>query len=545
MATYASKSNPFIDQSTSPTPQEFTDANSETNSNEEKITQTAEPEEEVDIDDSPRYDDRNNQHIELIKKLRLQLKDLERYAYERGELDKRESIPDSVLAERQNLVIQALTDKLSLNIGTSEIEKLGLDDLKKQVDKEIQDLIDPLIMKDFLLKQLQTQLNDLERYIGHLHAAIGRCPKPDSSTETCSCQTHGCSQHMLPFGSSQIISSTNNLVDSSNSLMNNESLPKTSRLIRSLVAQLICADAKMQEKSRFPIGAPSESSSSQDLSNANKETTNQGAVQSQQPQKPDDAVWSSHIDRVVLATDSLVNLFTLETGHQRGTDKGIDESFVESVVRRQLIPAIRDLLSYGLIEAGEVPKPSYVSLIFDPYQLISSLTCFPGTSRPQQPTSSKVNEESLNTEGEHVWNVIVDYYNSRIEHDFRSLSIKTLSQSFNLAPSMSGPIKVTSKQALLIAIDDIIETLAKCKPNGPESHLRTFIYTALNRSKLSVWLRLIFRNKSILRKYHQNHSFVNHQDRMEKFLKTLEALNQFKFNLRTDVESIEQFISAF
>lgn len=116
-------------------------------------------------------DNKRNQHIELIRKLRLQLKDLEKYAFERGELDQ---LPASVLAERQSVILDTLKDKLSLRISISEIEKLETDELKKQIDKEIHDLIDPLITKENLLNQLKTQLIDLERYIDHLHGTLGK-----------------------------------------------------------------------------------------------------------------------------------------------------------------------------------------------------------------------------------------------------------------------------------------------------------------------------------------------------------------------------------
>lgn len=547
MATYRSNMIPFKEEEQDSINEA---AELDTCKNIDLGTELAETNEEIEVEETKHQDDRHNQHAELIRKLRLQLRDLERYAYEKGELDKIEAIPASVLAERQTLVLEALKEKLPFKIGPSEIESLGLEDLKKQVEKEIHDLVEPLQTKDFMLKQLQTQLNDLERYISHLHAAIGR---PNDKNElrkklyqSCSCQLHGCNQQTMSFDS------TSELIRS-DSLLNNESLPKTSRLIRSLIAQLICSDAKLQERTKVfkdtrevEVGPSTSDSSKEEDGKSKKELSIRIEESLQRNSEP---LWSSHIDKVILATDSLVNLFTLEPRYQRSSNKpDVDDSFIESIVRRQFTPAIRDLLSYGLVESSQQPRSSYSSLIFDPYSLILSLTCFPGSSQKPKPSSmsaSSSSHESTLSDREHIWNVIIDYFNARNESEFKSSSIRTLSQSFNLEPSVSGPIKITSKQALLIAVDDIIRTLTKCKPNGPESHFRTFIYTALNRSRLSTWIRLIFRNKTTLRKHYHNYSFVYQQNKMEKFLETIEVLNRFKFNLRTDVESIEKYVSAF
>lgn len=482
-----------------------------------------EPEAEIEPLPPMEQDNRQHQHIELIKKLRLQLRDLEKYAFERGEL---EQAPPSILAERQSVILETLRDRLSLNIGKNEIETLKLDELKKQVDKEIQDLLGPLMTKEYLLNQFRTQLTDLERYIAHLHGTLGKM----HDKRGCLCHVHGCSS--LP----QAGKDSNYLLKGS-SIMNNEALPKTSRLIRSLVTQLICSDMKLQESAKKEQ-AFERISCSEDKS-ANSDDDRKAASSGKVKQINDDAAWSLHIDKVVLATDSLVNLFNFEPKNQRNTDKPLDE-MLESVVRRQLVPALRDLLSYGLIDPDQLPRStSYVSLLFDPYFLLSTLTCFPSSHK------SNNNCPTLDVDKVHVWYVIEDYYKSRNETGFKTSSVKTLSQSFDLAPSISGPIKITSKQALLIAIEDIIETLSKCRPNGPESHFKAFIYNSLNRSKLTTWLRLIFNNKSITKKYYHNFSFVTQTDKMNKLFATIEALNQFEFKLRADLESVEQFVSAF
>ena len=176
--------------------------------------------------------------------------------------------------------------------------------------------------------------------------------------------------------------------------------------------------------------------------------------------------------------------------------------------------------------------------MLDPYYILSSLTCFPSLQKSNESIST--NEDKI-----HIWNIIADYYESRSGPNFKQSSVKTLSQSFNLTASMNGPMKITSKQALLIAVDDIIDRLSRCKPNGPESHFKAFVYVALNQGKLATWIRLIFRNKSVIKKYYHNFSFVSQQEKMDKFISVVEVLKNVPFNLNTDAETRDQFVSAF
>lgn len=482
-------------------------------------------------------DSRKYKHIELIKKLRLQLRDLERYAYERGEL---QQVPPSVLAERQTVIIDTLKEKLSLNIDKETIEKLGLDELKKQVDKEVHDLIDPLITKEYLLSQLKTQLTDLERYISHLHGTLRRNSVKHSD---CSCQLHGCSTSSPSISKLNESFNSSFGTDSQRGLINGSpgtdaTLSKTTRLIRGLIAQLICSDMKIQECVRREQTLTSGDGNNNDTQSW---TCNKSACPTpiKAPQFHDGAAWTLHIDKVILATDSLMNLYTLEPQYQRSGDKYLDERLVESVVRRQLVPAIRDLLTYGLIDPTQFPRStSYTSFLFDPYNLLSSLTCFP--------SATKTSDEQISLDNKiHIWHVIEDYFKLRNEPNFQRSSIKTLSQSFNLKPSLNGPIKMTSRQALLIAVDDIIEKLSKTRPNGPESHFRFFIYVALNQCRLAIWLKLVFKNKSLVRKYYHSFSFVSQSEKMDKFLATIEVLSRIEFKLQTDPELNDQFVSAF
>ncbi|XP_066583722.1 RUN domain-containing protein 1 isoform X2 [Prorops nasuta] len=99
---------------------------------------------------------------ELISQLKMQLEDLEKYAYETGSAD----LPQSVILERQNIIINHLKEKLNFNID--DLCKLPTDDLKWQMDYAISQIVSPLKMKEQLVIQLKTQITDLERFINYL-----------------------------------------------------------------------------------------------------------------------------------------------------------------------------------------------------------------------------------------------------------------------------------------------------------------------------------------------------------------------------------------
>lgn len=73
---------------------------------------------------------------ELIGQLKDQLEDLERYAYETGELN---SLPSSMLLERQNAIIEQLKSKLPV-LSIDEIDKLSPEELRLKVDHAVKEV---------------------------------------------------------------------------------------------------------------------------------------------------------------------------------------------------------------------------------------------------------------------------------------------------------------------------------------------------------------------------------------------------------------------
>lgn len=105
-----------------------------------------------------------NRQIELIEQLKRQLTDVERFAYESGS----KILPQSMLVEKQRVIIDELRDKLNLNVCDADLPQLSSEELRNQVDTALVELVGPMKMKDTLVGQLKTQIVDLERFVAHL-----------------------------------------------------------------------------------------------------------------------------------------------------------------------------------------------------------------------------------------------------------------------------------------------------------------------------------------------------------------------------------------
>lgn len=106
---------------------------------------------------------KNAQH-ELIEQLKSQLDDLEKYAYETGE----PVLPQAVMVEKQKIIIDELKQKMNLNFNELDLPQLSPDELRNHVDVAFGEFVSPLKMKEQLVAQLKTQVNDLERFIKFL-----------------------------------------------------------------------------------------------------------------------------------------------------------------------------------------------------------------------------------------------------------------------------------------------------------------------------------------------------------------------------------------
>lgn len=102
--------------------------------------------------------------FELIDQLKRQLTDVEKFAYDAGS----NQLPQSVLVEKQKIIIDELKNKLNLTVCGEDLPQLTTEELRTQVDNALVELVGPVKMKDTLVSQLKTQIVDLERFVAYL-----------------------------------------------------------------------------------------------------------------------------------------------------------------------------------------------------------------------------------------------------------------------------------------------------------------------------------------------------------------------------------------
>jgi RUN domain-containing protein 1 len=120
-----------------------------------------------------KMDCQKNRQQELIEQLKNQLDDLEKYAYETGE----PVLPQAIMMEKQKIIIDELKQKMNLNFNELDLPQLSPDELRSHVDNAFGEFVSPLKMKEQLVAQLKTQVNDLERFIKFLQVEKGEKKK--------------------------------------------------------------------------------------------------------------------------------------------------------------------------------------------------------------------------------------------------------------------------------------------------------------------------------------------------------------------------------
>lgn len=411
---------------------------------------------------------------ELISQLKTQLEDLEKYAYETGEA----GLPQSVVMERQRVIIDQLKGKLNLDV--EDMDKLTVDDLRSQVDYAISQLVNPLKMKEHLVTQLKTQISDLERFIEFLQGGSTSEKSSMNKHCTCNCPIHGglssvARRKMQNKNDDEIREETINI------------MKKAATLLQIFaVAQFGCGTDHFKKntmKKSMKVNHWGDLRASLELA------VEYVVELASNPESPLDSDYTSDSE------DAPVVLCNVK---------------LTSAVRKQLALSIRDLIQHGLMPIGQSVS------------VVPFIGCFPNMNGSGR--------------GMHAWELILKYYELKNGERYNSTPARKLSQSFNL--DIVGGTAISNKQNLLSVIGNIITTHMKYK-RSYDSHFKAFICAALNSKKLVSWLRLILRCHTLLELYYQSWSYVV-KSGFEDSFHSLERLSQFKFELPVDL-AVRQF----
>ncbi|XP_038635390.1 RUN domain-containing protein 1 isoform X2 [Scyliorhinus canicula] len=424
---------------------------------------------------------------ELIIQLKTQLDDLETFAYQEGSY---ESLPQSIVLERQRVIIDELIKKLDVNLN-EDFSNLSPEELRQRVDAAIAQIVNPARVKEQLVEQLKTQICDLEMFINFLQDEVGSPPQPQN--ERCTCTVHGvngskASSAKSPSGSHHVDQETTRR-------MRETGLNLVRRALAILqifaVSQFGCATGQI------PRGLWQPNETDKDYSPLLLKL--EGAVDKVKQlalshQQADEHVVSSR--DICLGKNDLI-----------------------TAVRKELSIALRDLMSHGLYASSQG-----MSLVLAPIAcLLPSFTTSPQTMHP--------------------WKLFVKYYNTRNGRAFVESPARKLSQSFALPVTGSGI--VTPKQSLLSAVHAVLTEHDRYKRSA-DSEFKALICMALNERRLVSWVNLICKSGTLIQSHYQPWSYMASTG-FESTLNILSRLSNLHFNLPVDtaVRQLKNIKDAF
>ncbi|XP_043196511.1 RUN domain-containing protein 1-like isoform X3 [Amphibalanus amphitrite] len=442
---------------------------------------------------------------DLMQQLKTQLEDLEHYAYETGEA----GLPSSVVLEKQRVIIDELKGKL--NIDLNNLDRMTSEDLKSLVDCAVGQLINPLKMKEQLVNQLKTQVQDLERFISFLQG----------ETEDGGCD--GSCRRSVGVGGAVSTSGDDSGAAGDSSSQRPRLRRRSSRHHRSGKFQSVHEETssmmrraltllQLMTLTQFGCGGHSHRFSSNEL----KKT-------------PRGNHWGDLRARLELAVSAVSELARESLRQQQEiSDRGTDDSDAAGppaasgdrltlAVRRELAMALRDLMQHGLLQLSKSRS------------VVPFAGCLP--SRQSAPRLL------------HAWDLILVYYRLKRGHQYNATPQRRLSESFGL--SVVGGTAITSKHTLLSAIGNIIASHTPLKRSA-DAHFKAFVCAGLNARKLSSWLRLILTTQAITEEYYQPWSYVVSTG-FDDGLQCLARLEKLRFALPEDlaVRQLKNIRDAF
>ncbi|KRY75253.1 RUN domain-containing protein 1 [Trichinella pseudospiralis] len=402
--------------------------------------------------------------VQLIEQLKQQLNDLEAFAYERGEGD----LPSSKIIEKQRAVIDYLQQLMPLNLN--QFERLSSEELQSEVNQALKKLVNPIKVKEQLVQQLQTQIVDLERFVEFLQSSSASQPNDTIRNALTKKKPH-------PVGKDSGIFAT--------------LLSQISTVLQVyILSQLGCQSRRFR---RNALKNSFKGSHWGDLRAALEISINEMV---------------EICEQYDLSSDASANRRSLTMSQSEVTMEEICPREILRAVRRNLCPALRDLLQHGLVDF-----PAHQDSVFG---------CF-----------SKYNEYETNVL--HVWNVVEKFYELKVADqlhgkELADAPVRKLSTAFQL--ENIGGKSITSRQRLLTTIDNILSTHVKLKRSS-DAMFKAFISAALNYGKLSPWLRMIFHCKEILDDCYTSWSYCTVVG-IDEICQSLDRLSTFQFCVPVD-----------
>uniref|UniRef100_A0A670IYI3 RUN domain-containing protein 1 n=1 Tax=Podarcis muralis TaxID=64176 RepID=A0A670IYI3_PODMU len=394
-----------------------------------------------------------------------------------------DALPQSMVVERQRVIIEELIKKLDMNLS-EDIASLSPEELRQQVDAAVAQIVNPARVKEQLVEQLKTQIRDLEMFINFIQEEVSSPGNAEKGHCDCSGGKAG-SGDLNPEDAQR---------------MRETGLHLMRRMLA--VLQIFAVSQFGCTTGQIPHHLWQKDQSDRDYSPLVKKLEVAVAHVRQLAQK----YQLTEPEHVISCS-----------GFQDTSLGGRDE--LTLAVRKELTIAVRDLLAHGLY----TPSPS-MSLVLAPIACLLPVL----SSSPQ---------------AMHPWELFVKYYNSKNGRAFVESPARKLSESFAL-PVMGG-VPATPKQSLLSAIHTVLSEHDPFKRSA-DSELKALVCLALNEQRLVSWLNLICKSGALIQTHYQPWSYMA-QTGFEGALNLLSRLSNLRFSLPVDlaVRQLKNIKDAF
>lgn len=495
----------------------------------------------------------------LIGQLKDQLEEMERCVAMGGSPNVNEEMSPEKLVEKQRIVIEELKAKMGLNLDG--IEKLSDDDVRKNVDNAIGEIMHPVKTKEELVKQLSTQIADLERFVTFLQGEVENAEERTERAKACPCPVHAKRHRKLHKdrlrGKSGLHKSSEYSSDSINELdyscdyslredlsgdenngccLHVPPIPETPEQMRSkkirdaslaiikralailqlfAISQFGCSGKQLQEKviqKATPVAAPGYFENLAQLQQAVlkiidiKSREPPSESEESAPNSPQSPTVMKRRTRI--RTSSMSSADTTMSESSDRFDYARDAELV-NVVRKDLAMALKALLQHGLVWSVDSRLISSKSLV----------ACIVPTTRTSLPKRM------------HIWELFNEYYGMKHGREYNSTPARRLSEAFGI--EVHGDNVITAKQTLLRTLHRIKTTHEPCR-RSMDAMFKSLVCAGLNQKRLTYWCRLIAKSSSLVEEHYQSWSFVLRTG-MNEAIEHLERLNEYNFHLPEDL----------
>ncbi|EDV28808.1 uncharacterized protein TRIADDRAFT_52054 [Trichoplax adhaerens] len=422
-----------------------------------------------------KLDRQKDSQQKLITHLKLQLEDLERYAAQESARST-VSRPNYDLHDKQRVII----------------DELRAEDLKSKIDFAVK--------QEQLVKQLTTQVIDLERYISYLQG------------DTNSPGPYGRFTRMgMPYPSQQSVSSPPRASSRKSVVSNDEFSYDTNDDLSYYADSISSIDAKRQlQASTANVKEPEMTFVRRmlkilDIFGGGSDDLRIG-VKPLVPTKIDTRYTISKldeaVDRIIAVKCQMVERGELQKSLDLITSNSPNELF--KIISRHFTNNFTLLLQHGLCETTET-------------SLLAPMSCFAFMKSNNEDTSNAM----------HPWQLFVRFYNSRHGSNYNENPARRLSHSFG---NDAVGIKSNSvKQTFLATVYDIISS-PEVRYKTDDFKLRALIFAGLHSQKLTQWCKLISSSRNLMEAHYQSWAYVANGG-FSEIIDVIEKLSPLKFDL--------------